>query len=126
MPFYANILPDRYKTMCDEAFDDYLAALKFIPDWFVTNKILEKFHDALLTNDDILFFDEDFSKDIFYANNMGILGVDLHKINLDDDNDFDEDDPGTIIHVRLLTWHNKFEKRKPFKKDIRKELMPVA
>ena len=99
MPFYANILPDRYKTMCDEAFDDYLAALKFIPDWFVTNKILEKFHDALLTNDDILFFDEDFSKDIFYANNMGILGVDLHKINLDDDNDFDEDDPGTIIFM---------------------------
>ena len=126
MSFYANILPDRYKTMCDEAFDDYLATLKFIPDWFVTNKILEKFHDALLTNDDILFFDEDFSKDTFYANNMGILGVDLHKINLDDDNDFDEDDPGTIIHVRLLTWHNKFEKRKAFKKDIRKELMPVA
>ena len=112
--------------MCDEAFYDYLAVLKFIPDWFVTNKILEKFHDALLTNDDILFFDEDFSKDTFNANNMGILGVDLHKINLDDDNDFDEDDPGTIIHVRLLTWHNKFEKRKAFKKDIRKELMPVA
>ena len=40
--------PDRYKTqkMWDEIVDDYLAALKFIPDWFVTTKILEIFHDA--------------------------------------------------------------------------------
>ena len=28
--------------MCDKAADDSLAALKFIPDWFVTNKMLEK------------------------------------------------------------------------------------
>ena len=38
--------------MCDKAVDDCLAALKFIPDWFVTIKMLEKFHDALLINDD--------------------------------------------------------------------------
>ena len=38
--------------MCDKAVDDCLAALKFIPDWFVTSKMLEKLHDALLTNDD--------------------------------------------------------------------------
>ena len=31
--------PDRYKTqrMCDKAGDRCLAALKFIPDWFVTS-----------------------------------------------------------------------------------------
>ena len=40
--------------MCDEAFDDCLAALKFIPDWFVTSRMLEKFHNALFSNDDIL------------------------------------------------------------------------
>ena len=57
---------------------------------------------------------------------MGILGVDVDKINLDDKYDFDEDDPETIVHVRLLAWHNKFEKRKACKKDIRKELMPAA
>ena len=30
--------PDKYKTqrMHDEAVDDILAALRFIPDWFVT------------------------------------------------------------------------------------------
>ena len=51
--------------MCDEAVDDCLAALKFIRDWFVTRKMLEMFHDSLLANDDILFFDENFSKVTF-------------------------------------------------------------
>ena len=31
----------------------------------------------------------------------GIFFVDLDKMNLDNDNDFDEDDPDTIIPVRL-------------------------
>ena len=42
--------------------------------------------------------------------------VDLDKINLDDDNNFDEDDPDTNIHVRLLSWRSKFEKHKPLRK----------
>ena len=44
--------PDKYKTerMPDEAVDDYLAAIKFIPDWFVTSKMLEKC-DVLHAND---------------------------------------------------------------------------
>ena len=50
-----------------------------------------------------------------FANQMGILGVDLDKINLDDDNSFYEDDPGTIIHVRLLAWHNTFKECKGLK-----------
>ena len=29
--------------MCVEAVDDCLAALKFIPDWFVTSKMIKKF-----------------------------------------------------------------------------------
>ena len=67
--------------------------------------MLEQLHDAFLVNDDILSFDEDFGKVTFFANEMGILGVDL-------------DNPETIIHVRLLAWHNKFEKCKALKKDI--------
>ena len=39
--------------MSDEAVDGCLGTLKFIPDWFVTSKILERFHD-LLANDDML------------------------------------------------------------------------
>ena len=49
---------------------------------------------------------------------MDILGVDLDKINLDNDNNFGENDFETIIHVRILAWHNKFEKRKAYKKDV--------
>ena len=56
---------------------------------------------------------------------MGIFSVDLNNINLDDAN-FHENDLKTIIHVRPLAWHNKFEKRKAFKKNIKKELIPVA
>ena len=101
--------------MCDEAVDDCLAALKRIPDWSVTSQIFEKFDDVLLVNGNILLFDEYFSKVTFFANETGILSIDLDKINLDDDKNFYKDDPETITHVRLLTWHNKFEKRKALK-----------
>ena len=40
--------------MCDEAVDDSLAALKFIPDYFVTRKI-KKLHTVLYTDDSILY-----------------------------------------------------------------------
>ena len=31
----------------------------------------------------------------------------------------------SLIYIRLLTWHNKFEKRKALKKELSEELMPV-
>ena len=55
---------------------------------------------------------------------MSILNIDLDNINFD--NNFDEDDLDTIILVRLLAWHIKFEKRKALKKTISEELMPMA
>ena len=60
---------NRYKTqkMCDKAFDDFLPALKFVPDWF-----------------DILFFDEESGNVTFSSDEMGVLSVDLKNINLDD------------------------------------------
>ena len=45
-----------------------------------------------------------------------ILVVDLDKINLDNDKNFDEDDPDTIIHLRFLAWHSKSKKNKALKK----------
>ena len=47
-------------------------------------------------------------------------------MNLDEDNNFYGDDPDNIIHLRLLAWRKEFEKRKPLKEKIRKELMPEA
>ena len=37
-----------------------------------------------------------------FANQVDILAVDLHKINLDDGKNFDEDDLDTIINLKLL------------------------
>ena len=87
--------------MCDKVVYDFLPALKFIPDWFVTNKMIKKLHTALYAVDDILFCDEDSGNVMFCCNEMDILSVDLNNINLDDTN-YDEDDPETIIHVRFL------------------------
>ena len=58
--------------------------------------MLEKFDNALHANDDILFFNEDFNKVIFIANQRHIFAVDLDKFNFDEDNNLDEDDPDTI------------------------------
>ena len=44
---------------------------------------------------------------------MGILNIDL-TINLD--NNFDEHNPDTIILIRHLAWHIKFERCKALKK----------
>ena len=43
-PFFIVYSFDRYKTqrMCDEAVDDSLVGLKFIPDLFVTSKMIKK------------------------------------------------------------------------------------
>ena len=48
------------------------------------------------------------------CNKMDILNIDLNNINLG--NNFDEDDPNTVILIRLLSWHMKFEKCKALKK----------
>ena len=56
---------------------------------------------------------------------MVIFSVDLDNIILDNVN-FDEDDPETIIHARLLSWRNRFKQRKVFRKKLSKELMPLA
>ena len=44
--------------------------------------------------------------------------VDLDKINPDEDKNFDEDNPDTIIHVRILAWCKEFEKREALKREI--------
>ena len=51
-----------------KAIDDCLAALKFIPDWFVRIKMLRKFDNALHATDEILLYKEDFDKVTFIAN----------------------------------------------------------
>ena len=63
---------------------------------------------------DLLFFNEDSDNVAFCCNKMGILSVNLHNIN--HDNNFDEGDPDTIILIRPLAGHSKFKKHKAHKK----------
>ena len=44
---------------------------------------------------------------------MDIINIHVNDINLD--NDFNEDNPDTIILVRLLVWYIKFENAKHLK-----------
>ena len=91
---------NRYKTqnICDEPVHNCLAALKFIPDWFVARKMLEKLDNVLNANDDILFYNEDFDKVTFIRDQRHILAADLDEINLGNDNSFDEDD-STLLFI---------------------------
>ena len=99
--------------MCDKAADDCLVALKFVPDWFVTSKMIKNLFTALYADENILYFNEDTINAVF--NGIGILSIDLNNINLDDTN-YVKDDPDTTIGIRLLAWNIKFEKRKELEK----------
>ena len=79
--FVFDSIPDQYKTheICDIVVSVYPFSTVYCPDKYITQKMCEK----------------------------GILWVNLNNINLD--NNFDEDDPDTIILIRLLAWHNKFK-----------------
>ena len=86
--------------MYDEGINDSLAALKLIPDWFVTSKMIEKRFTTLYTYKNILCFNKDSGNAVFNYNEMGIVNIDLHNMNLD--TNFDEKDSNTIILIRLL------------------------
>ena len=107
--------PDKYKIhrRCDEAVDNSLAELKLVPDWFVASKMIKILFAALYTNENLLYFNEDSGNVVFSFNEVGVLNIDLNNMNLD--NNFDEDDPNSIILVRLLACYIKFEKRKALK-----------
>lgn len=61
-------------------------------------------------------------KTTFIANQRHILFVHHGKINLDEDNDFDENHSDTFIHVRRLAWYSKLKNTK----QLSKELMLVS
>ena len=108
--------------MCDKAVNDSLAAQKLIPDWFVASKIIEK--KLMLWMEMKIYSNEDSGEVVFNCNEIGVVNIDLNHISLDDN--FDKDDPDTIVLVRHLAWHIKFEKGKALKKELNKELTPAA
>ena len=69
----------------------------------------------MYADENILYFNEDSSNAVFNWNEMGSLNIDLNNINLDDTN-HEEDDPNTIILIRLMARHIKFKKTQILKK----------
>ena len=86
--------------------------------------MLKNLFTALYADDNIPYVNKYFGNRVFSCNEMSILNIDLNNMNLD--NNFDEDDPDTILLIRLLAWHIKFEKCKELKLKINEELMPIA
>ena len=78
--------------------------------------MIDKIYNVLYADENIVYFNENSGDATFSCNEMGILSVDLNNINLD--NNFDEDDPDTIIFIRLLAWNTKSEKRKALQEKI--------
>ena len=74
---------------------------------------IEEHYTALYADNGLFFSNEDSGTITIFCNEMGIFGVNLNNINLD--NNFDEDDSDTIILSRLLAWHSK--KYKTLKKE---------
>ena len=70
----------------------------------------------------VLYFNEDSNNAVFNCNETVILNSDLNNIILD--NNFDKDNPDTIIQTFNLV--NQIWKTQGTKKKISKELMPPA
>ena len=113
------------QEMCDRTLDACLSSLKFLPDWFVTNKMLKDFDNTVFLKDEIAIVIEDSDSVTFFSYIMDLVNLDLHNFSLDDDN-FNNDDSETIIHVRLPAWCNKQKQWKTCKKVTSKKLMPLA
>ena len=107
---------DRYKTqeICDKSADSYLLPLRFILDWFATNKIIEKLDSAIFSGNYIAFADLDSVFVTFLRKDIGLNIIALENINLENDN-FDYCDPETINDDKPMGWHNKYKQRKASK-----------
>ena len=107
-PKMIKYCPCRCETqkMCDKAVDACLSALKFVPDWFVTSKMLEILDNVVLSNDDIDLDYTDSDVVTFCSDGMDINTIDLNNITLDNNND-DEEHLGTMIRARLILWCNE-------------------
>ena len=57
--------------MSVEDVDDSLAALKFIPDCFVTSKMIKKLFTALYADKNILYFNESSGDAVFNHGGIG-------------------------------------------------------
>ena len=72
---------------------------------------------CLYPDDNILYLNEDSDDVMFSCNEMGVLSIDFNDINLSGTN-YAENDPETVINIKILAWYSKFEKHKAPKKEL--------
>ena len=97
--------------MYDKTIDAFLPTLKFVPDWIVTNKILEKLGNVLSFGDDIDLDDIDSDIVTFFSDDMVIV---LMKMILN-------------LLFMLDIWLGVIDSNNvKHVKEIDKELMPIA
>ena len=106
-PFISCCL-DRYKKpkTCDKAVNSYLLAWKFVLDWFVFNKIIEKHDNGVFSNDDIIIGDTDSDIATFFINDIGLNSINFKNVN---PGNFEDCDPETINHVRFMSCFNRYK-----------------
>ena len=107
--------------MFDKAFDDCMAPLKFILDWFLASKVLERFHDPyllMMTNSFLMkiLVKQHFSVTKWIFSKQILIKLTLLMIMI----------LMILILFRILAWRNNFGKLKVLKQGISKELLPVA
>ena len=101
------------QKICDKVVDSSLLALRFVPDWFATGRIIEKLDSAVFSNNYVPFGD-DSNFMAFFSKDADLNSINFDKINLYDDH-FDYCDPETINHVKFIVWHIKYTQRKASK-----------
>ena len=79
--------------------------------------MLEKLENVVLFKDDVVFNTD--SDVLFFSDAMCLANIGLNSISLDYVK-FHDDDPETIIHVRVMAWCNRYKQRKACKKEISK------
>ena len=86
-------------------------ALKVVPDWFVTNKMVDILNKVVFSNNDIDFNYIDPDIITLFCDDIGINTININIINLDGNDDNIE----TMINVKLVTWRSKYKQRIAFK-----------
>ena len=59
--------------MCDNTADDFLLALKLVPDWFVTSKMIKKPYNTFFADGYLSFFDEGFGNVTIFVREVGLI-----------------------------------------------------
>ena len=63
--------------MCDTVVHNCLAVLKFVPELFITSKMIKIFFTAFYADKSILYFNKDSSNAFLICNEINVLNIDL-------------------------------------------------